>query len=395
MNISYTPEQLALKQKVANYMQEIVTADLLEEKKDPQYFEGGGPVFKEKMLKMGREGWLGLGWPQSLGGQGIGPVEQHIFTEEVMSAGFAYPFLTVDTVGPMLAQHGSDFIQESVVKRILKGEIIISIGYSEPSAGTDLASLKTRADRDGDDWIINGQKVWTSLGHFADYVWLAARTNPDPSIKKHKGITIFLVPTRFEGFSCTPIHTLGIRTNTTYYHDMRVPDKYRIGEIDGGWKLITGQLNRERLSIVNPGMVTGLFEQVCQWCAETHDHTGQALINTPWIKESLARTFTELETLKLLCWKQAWAMQSGNPGMADSSAAKVFGSEFFVEAYRRMLEVMGQAGTLTRDSEGALLQGKLEHRYRVASVLTFGGGTNEIQRDIIAAAGLWLPRAAR
>jgi alkylation response protein AidB-like acyl-CoA dehydrogenase len=395
MKIGYTSEQQALKEKVARYMKEIMTADLIEEKKDPQYFEGGGPIFREKMLKMGREGWLGLGWPEALGGKAIGPMEQHIFTEEVMAAGFSYPFLTVDTVGPMLAQHGSEFIQETVVKEILKGKVIIAVGYSEPGAGTDLASLKTRADRDGDDWIINGQKVWTSLGHFADYVWLAARTNHDPSIKKHKGITIFLVPTSFEGFACTPIHTLGMRTNATYYQDIRVPDKYRIGEIDGGWKLITGQLNRERLSIVNPGMVTGLFEQVCQWCAETRDSSGEPLIKTPWIKENLARTATELETLKLLIWKQAWAMQNGNPEMAASSAAKVYGSEFFVEAYRRMLEVIGQAGTLTRDSKGALLQGKLEHRYRVASVLTFGGGTNEIQRDIIAAAGLWLPRAAR
>jgi 3-oxocholest-4-en-26-oyl-CoA dehydrogenase alpha subunit len=395
MKIAYTPEQQALKEKVARYMQEILTPDLLEEKKDPAFFEGGGPVFKEKMLKMGRDGWLGLGWPVELGGQGIGPVEQHIFTEEVMAAGFPYPFLTVDTVGPMLAQNGSGFIRENVVKEILKGKVIISVGYSEPGAGTDLASLKTRADRDGDDWIINGQKVWTSLGHFADYVWLAARTNHDPAVKKHKGITIFLVPTSLEGFSCTPIHTLGMRTNATYYQDIRVSDQYRIGEVDGGWKLITGQLNRERLSIVNPGMVTGLFEEVCQWSAKTRDPQGRPLLEKPWVRESLARTATDLEVLKLLCWKQAWAMQNGNPQMADSSAAKVYGSEFFVETYRRLLEILGQAGTLCRGSEGALLQGKLEHRYRVGSVLTFGGGTNEIQRDIIAAAGLWLPRAKR
>ena len=183
-----------------------------------------------------------------------------------MSSGFPYPFLTVDTVGPMLAQNSNAFIQDTVVKEILKGKVIISVGYSEPGAGTDLASLKTRADRDAEtgDWIINGQKIWTSLGQFADYIWLAARTNQDPEIKKHKGITMFLVPTDFEGFSCTPIHTLGMRTNATYYQDIRVPDKYRVGEIDGGWGLITGQLNRERLSIVNPGMLGGLFEKVCQ-----------------------------------------------------------------------------------------------------------------------------------
>jgi len=393
MDISYTPEQQALKQKLAEYMSTIVTDDLLEEKKDPELFEGGGPVFKEKMLKMGRDGWLGFGWPVELGGQGHGPLEQYIFTEEIMSSGFPYPFLTIDTVGPMLAQHANDFIKETVVKDILKGEVIISIGYSEPNAGTDLASLTTRAERDGDDWIINGQKIWTSLGHYADYVWLAARTEQDPEVKKHKGITMFLVPTSFEGFSHTPIKTMGFRTNATYYENIRLPDKYRVGEINSGWQLITGQLNRERLSIVNPGMLTGVFEKVCKWCAETNDLNGVPLIKTQWVKENLAQVYKGLETLKMLCWKQAWAMQKGNPDMADASAAKVFGSEFFVEAYRLMLEVMGQAGTLAEGSEGAQLQGALEKRYRFGSTLTFGGGTNEIQREIVAGAGLWLPRA--
>jgi alkylation response protein AidB-like acyl-CoA dehydrogenase len=395
MHIAYTPEQQALKQEVATYLKSIVTDELLEEKKDPELFEGGGPVFRAKMLQMGVDGWLGFGWPRELGGQGRGPVEQYIFTEEIMASGFPYPFLTLDTVGPMLAQHGNTFIKQEVVKPILRGEVIISVGYSEPNAGTDLASLTTRAEQDGDHWIINGQKVWTSLGHFADYVWLAARTNQDPALKKHKGITLFLVPTSLRGFSHTPIRTLGFRTNATYYQDIRLPDKYRVGEVDGGWQLITGQLNRERLSIVNPGMIAGVFEQVCQWCAQTRDTEGKPLICTHWVKENLARIYTGIETLKMLCWKQAWAMQTGNPDMADASAAKVYGSEFFVEAYRLMLEVLGQAGTLTEDSEGALLRGILEKRYRFGSTLTFGGGTNEIQREIIAAAGLWLPRSAR
>ncbi|TNF35911.1 MAG: acyl-CoA dehydrogenase [Gammaproteobacteria bacterium] len=393
MHIAYTDEQQALKTRLETYLQSIVTEELLNEMKDPNLMEGGGPVFRAAMKKMGADGWLGLGWPKELGGAGIGPVEQHIFAETIMASGFPYPFLTIDTIGPMLAQHANGFIQETVVKEILKGNVFISVGYSEPNAGTDLASLQTRAVKDGDDWVINGQKIWTSLGQFADYIWLAARTNTDPAIKKHKGITMFLVPTSSKGYSCTPIHTLGVRTNATYYEDVRIPDKYRVSEVDAGWGLITGQLNRERLSIVNPGMMGGIFEQVCAWAAETKDRNGELLITQPWVKENLARVQADLEVLKLLCWKQAWAMQNGNPGMADSSAAKVYGSEFFVECYRRLLEVVGQAGTLKRDSKGAILRGKLEHRYRSGSVLTFGGGTNEIQREIIAGAGLWLPRA--
>lgn len=393
MNISYTAEQQALKDRLSMYLQDIANDELFEEMKNPECFEGGGPVFKQRMKKLGADGWLGLSWPKALGGQAIGPIEQHIFAEEMISSGFPYPFLTIDTIGPMLAQHAHDLIRGSVARKILSGELIISVGYSEPNAGTDLASLTTRADRDGDDWIINGQKIWTSCGHFADYVWLAARTNHDPAIKKHKGITLFLVPTNQPGFSYTTIKTMGFRTNATYYENIRLSDEYRVGEVDGGWPLITGQLNRERLSIVNPGMLSGLFEQVCEWCAATHDRGGQALIKTPWIKQNLAQVHTGLETLKLLCWKQSWSMLSGEPDMASSSAAKVYGTEFFVEAYRLLLEVMGQTGTLCEDSIGAQLRGKLEQRYRFGSILTFGGGTNEIQREIIAAAGLWLPRA--
>lgn len=393
MNIAYTTEQQELKDRIAAYMQSITTEDLFEEMKDPDMFEGGGPVFRQKMKKMGEDGWLGLGWPEELGGRAIGPVEQYIFTEEIMASGFPYPFLTIDSIGPLLAEHGNDFLRETVVKPILRGEIITAVGYSEPNAGTDLASLITRADRDGDDWIINGQKVWTSMAQYADYVWLAARTNQDPDVKKHRGISMFLVPTDSPGFSLTPIRTMGFRTNATYYEDIRIPDRYRVGEIDGGWKLVTGQLNRERLAIVNPGMLGGIVEHVCRWAASTPDSNGRPIISIPWVKENLARINSELETLQLLCWKQAWMMQDQEPDMADSSAAKVYGSEFFVEAYRRLLEILGQAGTLAESSPGAILKGKLEQRYRFGSILTFGGGTNEIQKEIIAAAGLWLPRA--
>jgi len=395
MQIAYSPEQQAFKEKINTYMAELMTPELVEELSQEEYLEGGGPLFKKAMQKMGEDGWISHSWPTELGGGGATAIEQFIFTEAIMTSGFPYPFLTVDTIGPMLAQNANGYIKETVVKEVLKGNLIIAVGYSEPNAGTDLASLKTTAKREGDEWVINGQKIWTSLGQFADYVWLAARTNFDPELKKHKAITIFMVPTTDPGFSYTAIQTMGMRTNASYYEDIRLDDKYRVGEIDAGWGLITGQLNRERLSIVNPGMLGGLVEKVADWAARTQDKNGQPIISTPWVKENLARVFTELETLKLTCWKQAWVMQNGNPDMADSSAAKVYGSEFFVETYRRLLEIMGQAGTLAKGSEGAILKGKLEHRYRVGSVLTFGGGTNEIQREIIAGAGLWLPRAKK
>ncbi len=394
MKIEFTPEQIKLQQTVREYMRELVTPELEEEKKNPDHFEGGGPEFRKQYARMGEDGWISLSWPKALGGREASPLEQYIFTEEVIASGFPYPFLTTEAVGPVLAEHAGETIRESAVKGILGGKVVIAIGYSEPGAGTDLAGLITRAERDGDDWVINGQKMWTSLANFSDYVWLAARTDPDAS-KKHKGLTMFLVPTNSPGYSCTPVWTLGTRTNATYYENVRLSDEYRVGEINGGWKLITGQLNRERLSLVSHGMVSNLYKETAEWAASQVDAEGTPLIRKPWVQHNLAKLKTQLEALRMMCLKQAWLMEEGNLGMAEASAAKVYGTEFFVELYRLLLEVMGQAGTICSDSPGAILKGKLEHRYRVGSILTFGGGCNEIQRDIISAAGLWMPMAKR
>lgn len=391
MNIELTAEQRALQEEVRAYMRTVMTPELLEEMKDPDVREGGGPEFRKQYARMGADGWIGLSWPRELGGKELSHVEQYIFTDEVIRSGFAYPFLTTEACTPVIAAHANEQVREEVVRGVQRGEVVIAIGYSEPNAGTDLASLRTRAERDGDDWVINGQKMWTSLANYADYVWLAARTDPDPE-KKHKGLTMFLVPTSTPGFSVTPVRTMGARTNATYYENVRIPDTYRVGEVNGGWKLITSQLNVERLSLFTHGQVESMYEEVAAWAAGTATPQGERIIQQPWVQANLARVKTGLEALKLMCWKQAWAMDQGPLDMASASTAKVYGSEFFVELYRLLLEVLGMAGSIAEDSPGAVIRGKLESRWRVGSILTFGGGTNEVQRDIIAMAGLWMPR---
>ena len=253
-----------------------MTPELLEEMKQDDLKEGGGPEFRKQYARMGADGWIGLSWSKELGGKELSHMEQYIFTDEVVRSGFAYPFLTTEAVAPVIAANANERFAKKSSAASRQGKVVIAIGYSEPNAGTDLASLTTKAERDGDDWIINGQKMWTSLANFADYVWLAARTDPDPE-KKHKGLTMFLVPTDIEGFSHTPVHTLGVRTNATYYSDIRLPDKYRVGEVNGGWKLITGQLNIERLSLVTHGQVDALYQQVCEWAAQTPSPDGGTL----------------------------------------------------------------------------------------------------------------------
>ena len=387
MYVDLNREQLAFRDELREYFEGMMTAELQDELRGS---EGGGPLYREALQQMGRDKLLGVGWPEEYGGRGLGAVEQFIYSDEVQRAGYPLPFLTLNTVGPTLMHFGTDDQRKEFLPRIVAGEIHFAIGYSEPSAGTDLASLQMRAVRDGDDWVLNGQKTFTSLADYADYIWLAARTNPD--VKKHRGISIFIVPTSSPGFKCTPIHTMsGVRTNATYYEDVRIPAEYLVGGENQGWSLITNQLNHERVSLVNVGPCERIYDEVCAWARDTKRADGSRVIDLPWVQLNLARFKANAAVLRLMNHKQAWAMTQGSLHMADSSAVKVFGSEFYVQGYNLLLEVMGASGTLKAGSPAAVLQGRVEMRYLSSLILTFGGGTNEVQRDIIAMAGLQLP----
>ena len=388
MYIDYSPEQRALREELRAYFARMMTPELLQEISGS---EGGGPLYRKALRQMGADGWLGIGWPKEWGGQGRTPIEQFIFSDEVQRAGFPLPFLTLNTVGPTLARFGTEPQRQEFLPKILKGELHFAIGYSEPGAGTDLASLTTRAVRDGDDYVINGSKVFTSLADYADYIWLAARTNPDAP--KHRGISMLMVSTRLPGFKLTPIWTMGgVRTNATYYENVRVPASCLIGKENEGWSLIVNQLNHERVSLSPYGSLAKLCEESRVWAQQTKLADGRRVIDQPFVRANLARAHAKLEVLKLMNWKQAWCMTRGSLQPADASATKVFATEFYVEAYRLLLEIFGAAGALRAGSPDAVLRGRVERMYRTTLILTFGGGTNEVQREIIAAAGLQMPR---
>ena len=391
MKIELTKNQQKLKDELKEYFSSLLNKELLSEMSDPQFFEGGGPEFKKALKIMGQDGWIGLSWPKEFGGKEFTPIEQYIFVEEIMRTGFPFPFLTTESVGPMIAQYGSDWAKETIAKSILRGETIFAIGYSEPNAGTDLASLKTQALPDKEGFKINGQKIWTSLANYADYIWLAARTNNE--VKKHKGISMFIVPTDDDGFSYTPIQTLGdVTTNMTYYDDIYVSKDNLVGELNSGWNLITSQLNLERLALVNHGPVDELYHQLLSLAKSTKVDSINVLSDIDWVKSNFAKIYSGLETLKLICWKQVWGMENNVLSMTDASLAKIYGSEYFIEAYRMMMEIFGEL-SIIRDDSLSILNSRLERMYRTASILTFGGGTNEVQRDIISMAGLLMPRS--
>ena len=387
MQLDFTPEQKRFQSEIRAYFDEMMTDALTNELQSGG--EGGGPEYRKALRQMGSDGLLGVGWPTEYGGQGRSLIEQYIFADEVQRTGFPLPFLTLNTVGPTIQRFGTEEQKQAFLPRILAGDIHFAIGYSEPGAGTDLASLQTSAVRVGDEWIINGQKMWTSLADYADYVWLAARTDPDT--KKHKGISVFLVPVTAEGFKISPIMTVGgVRTNATFYDGVRVPLDALIGGENNGWSLITGQLNHERVSLMNVGPIQRLLQEVTRWARETKHGSG-VVADQPWVQANLAKVYTRLAVLRLMNWKQAWASTQGQLHPADSSCIKVFGSEFYIEGYRLLMEVLGSSATLLDDSRGAVLRGRVDRSYRNALILTFGGGTNEVQRDIIAMAGLGLP----
>jgi alkylation response protein AidB-like acyl-CoA dehydrogenase len=391
MYLDFTAEQQALRKEIRDYYRELLTPEI---RTALEADETGGPVYREVVGRMGADGWLGIGWPVEYGGQGRTPIEQFIFWDETYRARAPLPMIAVNTIGPTLMQFGTEEQKADLLPRILKGELFFGIGYTEPEAGTDLASLQTRAVREGDEYLINGQKLFTTHAHDADYIWLAARTDPDAP--KHKGISIILVPTDVPGFSWTPIHTLGgERTNATYYENVRVPVSQRVGPENAGWSLITSQLNHERITLACPGFADRLFEEVWGWALGTPGPGGGLAMDNEWVRVQLARVYAKLEALKLLNWRSAWSLSAGIPRMEEASAVKVMGTEFFVECYRLLLEIVDSAGLVKKDQPGALFGGLLEQACREAVTLTFGGGVNEVQRDIIAIAGLGLPRARR
>ena len=395
MHIDLTPDQQALREQLREYFSGLVTPEVKAGLASATGEFGDDVVYKSVIRQLGTDGWLGIGWPKEYGGQARSMIEQLIFTDAAAVAGVPIPYLTLNTVGPTIMRYGTDEQKDYFLPRILAGDLHFSIGYSEPGSGTDLASLKTRAVREGDEWVINGQKMWTSLIQYADWLWLACRTDPD--LPRHKGLSMILVPTDAEGFSYTPVHTVaGVSTSATYYEDVRVPAANLVGELNGGWSLMTNQLNHERVALTSAAPLTHSIEMVRTWAQSTKAPNGERVIDAEWVQIALGRAHARAEALRLINWKLAADADAGvDLSPAEASATKIYGSELATEVYRTLMEIAGPNAGVTAASEGAVLQGRLERFYRSALVMTFGGGTNEIQRDIIGYVGLGLPAAKR
>ncbi len=355
-----------------------------------------GPAYHRTIKQMGSDGWMGVGWPKEYGGHGLGGVEQQIFANEAARADVHLPSVTLQTVGPTLQAFGTEKQKDMFLKDILAGDVHFAIGYSEADAGTDLASLRCAAKRDPatGDWIVNGQKMWTTGGHAADYIWLAVRTDPDAP--KHKGISVLIVDTRDPGYSWTPIITSdgSHHVNATYYNDVRVPADMLVGTENEGWKLITTQLNHERVMLGPAGRLEGLRDLVVEWAADKTDRAGTPVLDLPRVHDVLARTTAAFRLNELLNWSVASGARSGPAAVADASSSKVFASDEVQGLGLALLDIVTTYGD-PADPETAHLIDYLDRTSKRNLVLTFGGGVNEVQRELIAMFGLGLPKVPR
>lgn len=380
MFIDLTEEQHALRARLRAYLAGVLSpgerAILLRERH--------GVVYRELIRRLGRDGWLGLGFPARFGGGGLGPVEQQIFVNEAARADVPLPAVTLQTVAPTLLAHGSPEQQDFFLPRILSGELHFAIGYTEPEAGTDLAALRTRAVRDRDAYVVNGQKTFTTGAHDADYLWLACRTNPDAP--RHHGLSILIVDTKHPGYSWTPIITCdgAHHVNAVYLTDVRVPTARRVGAENDGWRLLTTQLNHERVMLGPAGRFAALAERVHDWAYS------RSLLDAPDVRRVLARVAACQRVNELL----NWSATGDEPNPADASVTKVFSSEWLLWLGQELEEVVWRRGDPSDPATAELLTW-LDVQAKRNLVLTFGGGVNEIQRELIASVGLGLPRVPR
>lgn len=387
MFIDYTPEQRALKAELREYFSSLVSP----EDSVTMLTERHGPTYRKVIRQMGTDGWLGVGWPKEYGGRGFGQIEQQIFVNEAARADVPLPAVTLQTVGPTLQVYGTEEQKKRFLPDILAGEVHFAIGYTEPDAGTDLASLKTSAVLQGDEYIVNGQKIFTTGGHDADYVWLAVRTDKD--VPKHKGISMLIVDTKDPGYSWTPIITAdrAHHVNATYYSDVRVPAGMVVGEVNGGWRLITTQLNHERVMLGPAGRLDGLLARITEW-ANRPGPDGTVPGKHTDVRRALAELHAYYRINELLNWQVASGGDSIS--MADAAATKVFATERLQHVHRLIDEILGRHGDFS-DPATAELAEWFDVQAKRNVVITFGGGVNEVMREMIATAGLGLPRGKR
>jgi 3-oxocholest-4-en-26-oyl-CoA dehydrogenase alpha subunit len=389
MDFSFTAEQEKLRQDLRQYLADNVSEALHHEILHAGHTPGVlGMVF---IRKLGRDGWLGLGWPKEYGGQGLSMIEQFIFYEELDRQNIHYGNLSITSLAMTIIRLASEAQKRKFLPPMLLGELEICLGYSEPGAGSDLASVMTRAERDGDDFVINGQKLYTTGAHYASHIWLLART--DQQAHKHKGLSVFLFPLDTPGVTVNGLYTMERehRTNEVFFDDVRVPASCMVGEENSGFYTIAVALDYERVFLGKSVQIRRELDRLINYCKEFSTE-GRTLFDDPVVQDRLVRMHIDVERVRMLNYKVAWMIDQGEVPNAEASLQKVLSSEIQQRIANEGMQLMGSYGQLALNSPYAPSDGSLVEFWLLSPMMRFGGGTNEIQRNIIAQRGLGLPR---
>jgi 3-oxocholest-4-en-26-oyl-CoA dehydrogenase alpha subunit len=385
-------EQTAWLAEVRDFLTKNVTPALRAElaEHDLEFRDGELAAFRRKI---GDKGWFGLNWPKDYGGLGLGAVHQHLMVSEFEYWGVPGPDLTVTSVAPMIMRHGTEQNKTEFLPPIARGEMVCAVGYSEPEAGTDLASLRTRAVRDGDEWVITGSKIWNSGAQRSTHEWLCVRTDLDQP--RHRGISVIIVPIDTPGVEIRPLYAWsGYRTNEVLFRDVRVPAGNLIGEVNRGWTYITGALDLERGALTNAGDLRRALDDLKK-LARQPVRDGTVPGDQPAFRRRIAQVDADVEVATLMGYEASSMLAAGAIPTVEVSVEKVFTSELRQRIADLAIDLLGPDGLLAHRSPGAPLAGKFERLYRAAPLMRFGGGANEVLRDVIAQRGHQLPSYGR
>lgn len=393
MDFEFSPEELDFVADVRRFIaaQKALpdAADVMAPDREADSMLADSPARRAFNRRLAEAGYLGMSWGREYGGQEKSGVYDYLLNEELASVGAPLIGKGVGCIGKTLIAHGSEKLKREFLPRILKAETEFALGYSEPSAGSDLASLQLKAVRDGDDWVLNGQKMWTTSAHFADWYWVAARTDPDAP--KHKGISVFLLPMDHPGLTVTEIRTMGDhRTNQVFFDDVRVPGDYLVGNANEGWTYVCEALDYERFTMFTVGPIRVKFDALLELLRITR-RDGVALADDPLLRRSVARLAAELESATMLQRRVIAAAMKGAVPTVEAAMYKLYSTELGRRMADFALDALGPEGLLRHDAPDAPAAGKWEHSYRATVVDTIGGGSSEVQKNIIARRGLGLP----
>ncbi len=391
MNFEFSKEQMAFLEEVEQFLDANFDPEVFDPTRENMAQIVDTPKRREFMAKLGEKGWLGITWPQEYGGKDGDGVYEYLLNEALARRGGPQIGKGVGIIGKTLIRHGSDKLKAEFLPKILRNEVEFAVGYSEPNAGSDAASMQLRATREGNGWLLNGQKTWTTSAHFAEWYWVGART--DPSVPKHNGITLFLVPLNHPNITIKPIWTMGDeRTNEVYLDDVWVSDDYVVGELNKGFQYISEALDLERFTMFTYSPIEERLNLLIDW-AKSAQIDGKPVRNDMLVRQEIAQLATEVEVARVIGLR--FVHESSKGGAAPTSWAseyKLFATELSKRLANSSMDLAGPSTQLRVKTLEAPMEGRSESTYRYTVIDTIGGGASEIQKNIIARRKLGLPK---